>query len=107
MDKNGTNEALLNDMLKVLGIKVEKVEEEPVLPSILLMLNETLENLKYLGRWSKNDFLTVLFPNSVGDYGENKWILWQSNPLHFLFSCSSDKLEIIEELIVYFKNGGQ
>jgi len=106
MDKNESNEALLNDMLKVLGIKVEKVEEEPILPSISIMLNETLENLKYLGRWSKNDFLNVLFPNSVGDYGENKWILWQSNPLHFLWSCSSDKLDIIA-IEIQFMKGGQ
>jgi len=107
MSNEEIKEALLTDMLNILGIEVEKPVENPILPSTTLMLNETLENLKYLGRWSRYDFIEALFPKSTGSYGEDKWILWQSNPLHFLWSCSSDKLEIIAESIDSFKRGGE
>lgn len=58
-------------------------------------LTQVLDDLKYLNRLSKWEFKELLFPNSVGDYADHKWVQFQANPLHFLWSCSSDKLLIL------------
>ena len=60
---------------------------------------QVLEDLKYLNRLSKYGFTELLFPNSVGDYADRKWAQFEANPLHFLWSCSSDKLLILLKYI--------
>jgi|11BtaG_2_1085332.scaffolds.fasta_scaffold00341_19 hypothetical protein len=56
---------------------------------------QVLEDLKYLNRLTKFGFVELLFPNSTDDYAERKWAVFYSNPLYFLWSCSSDKLLIL------------
>lgn len=68
-------------------------------------LTQVLEDLKYLNRLSKYGFTELLFPNSVDSegrphtYADHKWTQFQENPLHFLWSCSSDKLLILLKYI--------
>jgi|TARA_R110000823_G_scaffold209772_1_gene339904 hypothetical protein len=62
-------------------------------------LISVLEDLKYLTRLNVQEFRELLFPNSEVHYLEGKWLLFRNNPLHFLWSCSTDKLEILVEYI--------
>lgn len=57
-------------------------------------LTQVLDDLKYLNRLSKWEFKELLFPNAQC-YADRKWVQFQANPLHFLWSCSSDKLLIL------------
>tara|TARA_R110000823_G_scaffold6817_1_gene25467 strand:- start:29850 stop:30284 length:435 start_codon:yes stop_codon:yes gene_type:complete len=68
-------------------------------------LHETLENLKYLNRLSKQEFLDLLFDNDepTGYYAEMKWVLFQKSPLHFMWSCSSDNIRLLSDYIDSFK----
>jgi hypothetical protein len=67
--------------------------------TIYQSLINALEDLKYLNRLTKNEFIDLLFCDSVANYADNKWEAFCDNVLHFLWSCSSDKLIIICEYI--------
>jgi len=62
------------------------------------ILGHYLDNLKFLNRLNKFDFIELLFPNSPDErYNELKWLQFQRNPLEFLWGCSYDKLMIIAD----------
>jgi len=63
-----------------------------------------LDSLKYLNRLNVKDFRDLLFPNSEAHYLEGKWLLFRNNPLHFLWSCSLDKLELIVNYVDQIKS---
>ena len=71
-------------------------------------LHETLENLKYLNRLSKQEFLDLLFDNDepTGYYAEMKWVLFQKSPLHFMWSCSSDNIRLLSDYIDFDDGSG-
>jgi len=58
-------------------------------------LKEFTDALKYIGRLNKFSFKMLLFPDAIEDYLDAKWEMFGKSPLHFLWSCSSDKLELI------------
>ena len=63
-------------------------------------LEEITNDLKYLMRLSSRDFQNLLFPHTVDkDSVRGKWVLFAESPLHFIWSCSMDKLEIISQYI--------
>jgi|TARA_R110000796_G_scaffold166381_2_gene283319 hypothetical protein len=67
-------------------------------------LTSVLNGLKYLNRLNVGEFRELLFPNSEIHYLEGKWLLFRTNPLHFLWSCSTDKLELIIDYINQFSS---
>jgi hypothetical protein len=67
-------------------------------------LIQVTDDLKYLNRMSFSDFHTTLFPESTMDYLENKWRMFQADPLRFLWGCSSDKIQLICDYIKGEKN---
>jgi len=63
-------------------------------------LKDMTDDLKYLMRMTSRDFRNILFPDSEdSDYVRDKWLVFATSPLHFIWSCSEDKLEIISEYI--------
>jgi len=58
-------------------------------------LESVLDDLKYLNRLNRHEFCELLFPQSEEYYQREKWDSWTDNPLHFLWGCSYDKLEIL------------
>lgn len=64
-----------------------------------------LDDLKYINRMSLRSFEELLFPDAEETYLKQKWDLFRSNPLWFLWGCSYDKLEMICEYVLAFKEG--
>ena len=61
-------------------------------------LGHYLDDLKFLNRLNKFEFIDLLFPNSPDEaYNNAKWNSWNEDSLHFLWSCSHDKLMIIAD----------
>jgi len=58
-------------------------------------LKELTDALKYLGRLDKFAFKMLLFPDATEDYLDDKWSSFQASLVSFLWSCSSDKLDLI------------
>ena len=58
-------------------------------------LMQFTDAMKYLGRLDKVSFKMLLFPDATEDYLDAKWEMFGKSPLHFFWSCSSDKLDII------------
>jgi hypothetical protein len=58
-------------------------------------LREFTDALKYLGRLTQYEFKMLLFPDATEDYLDHKWSNFQASLVSFLWSCSSDKLDLI------------
>ncbi len=70
-------------------------------------LREFTDALKYIGRLNKSGFKVLLFPDATEDYLDAKWEMFGKSPLHFLWSCSSDKLELISIWLNFEASGRQ
>tara|TARA_R100001463_G_scaffold61140_1_gene113908 strand:- start:306 stop:575 length:270 start_codon:yes stop_codon:yes gene_type:complete len=70
------------------------------------ILVSATNDAKYLNRLNRNDFASLLFPDSVDvNYVELKWREFASSPMHFMWGCSYDKLEILAQYIDDCKAG--
>jgi len=61
----------------------------------LINLKGITDDLKYLNRLNQTEFRELFFPNSTDDYWKPKWRLFNTDKLSFIWSCSTDKLQII------------
>jgi len=63
-------------------------------------LLRVLSQLLYMGRMNREEFLTVLFPDSPDEHYNNaKWELFRDDPLRFLWSCSNGKIAALVRYI--------
>ena len=62
---------------------------------------QVTNDLKYLQRLNKVDFWELLFTHSEKTYVDRKWNLFQQDKLGFIWSCSTDKVQI---LVKYIEN---
>lgn len=58
-----------------------------------------VNDMKYLGRLDRGTFKTLLFPHALDDYLYDKWMLFQTSPIHFLWSCDLGRVAKIENYI--------
>ena len=66
---------------------------------------EVTNDLKYLQRLHKIDFWMLLFPQSHEPYVDRKWELFQNDVISFIWSCSTDKVQIMVKYINDCKEG--
>lgn len=64
------------------------------------------DDLIFLDRLNREEFLMLLFPNSKREDGKtpsiyalNKWDLFKRDKLEFIRSCSVDKVKILVDFI--------
>lgn len=69
------------------------------------IMERAQSDAKYLNRLNRFDFGELLFPNSIDDYVDNKWKLFQEGMMEFMWSCSMDKLQLLAEYIDKCKKG--
>ncbi len=62
-------------------------------------LQRMADDLKYLNRMNYDDFCKVLFPNATANYLIPKWELFKTDKLSFIWSCSTDKIQLICDYI--------
>ena len=74
------------------------------MPTIETML-EVTNDMKYLQRLHKIDLWSLLFPQSHEPYVSRKWDLFQTDMMGFIWSCSTDKIQIIVKYINDCKDG--
>jgi hypothetical protein len=60
---------------------------------------QVTNDLKYLQRLNKVDFWELLFTHSEKTYVDRKWNLFQQDKLGFIWSCSTDKVQILVKYI--------
>ena len=60
---------------------------------------QVTNDLKYLQRLNKVDFWELLFTHSEKTYVDRKWNLFQEDKLGFIWSCSTDKVQILVKYI--------
>jgi|14BtaG_2_1085337.scaffolds.fasta_scaffold00019_34 hypothetical protein len=72
-----------------------------------MTLLQTLDDLKYLERLNLMDFADLLFPDSENTYLMGKWDLFRHNPLHFLWSLDSERVETVSHYINGCKEDSQ
>jgi len=58
-------------------------------------LKRLTDDLKYLNRMNFREFADTLFPNATPDYLTLKWNLFTADKLSFIWSCSTDKIQLI------------
>ena len=75
------------------------VMDEDEYYSNLRRFEDTIYDLKYLNRLNFPDFKELLFNDSVGDYAEEKWRLFNNDKLLFMWSCDDSKIEILYDYI--------
>ena len=63
------------------------------------IMEQAQSDAKYLNRLNKHDFWMLLFPDSIEEYVDNKWDLFQRGIMEFMWSCSIDKLQLLAEYI--------
>ncbi len=66
---------------------------------------EVTNDMKYLQRLHKMEFWTLLFPHSTDIYVDRKWKLFQTDLIGFIWSCSTDKVQILVKYINDCKEG--
>jgi len=66
---------------------------------------EVTNDMKYLQRLHKIDFWMLLFPHSQEPYVDRKWKLFQHDLIGFIWSCSTDKIQILVKYINDCKAG--
>ena len=71
----------------------------PDLTTYDILLTAT-NDAKYLNRLDRQRFAALLFPDSVDEnYVELKWREFLHSPMHFIWGCSLDKVEILAQYI--------
>ena len=60
---------------------------------------EVTNDLKYLQRLNKVAFWELLFTHSEKTYVDRKWKLFEEDKLGFIWSCSTDKVQILVKYI--------
>ena len=68
-------------------------------------LKQAQEDLKYLNRWTYDDFKECLFSTSIDSYVKPKWQLFIRDRLVFIWGCSYNKLELMAKAIDEMKGG--
>ncbi len=89
------------------------------------LIRQVLDDLKYLNRLNKYEFIDLLFPGEwwdatpetgyeviidgkelyVSPYGESKWDIFQHDKLAFFSGCDRSKFEKMAEYINDVKSG--
>jgi len=63
-------------------------------------LKAAQDDLKYLERLNKIEFAELLFPDAgTQEYTDMKWDSFNHNLIHFIWSCSYDKLQLMADFI--------
>ena len=73
----------------------------------LQVMKQSIEDQRYLMRLNFVSFSDLLFPNSIGDYAEQKWRMFRDDLWAFLCSCSADKLQLLAEYIDRCRRGDE
>jgi len=60
---------------------------------------QVTNDMKYLQRLNKVEFWEILFTHSEKTYVDRKWELFQTDKLGFIWSCSTDKVQILVDYI--------